>query len=175
MPAINEGTMMIRRMLNRYFTACLFAGMLSYLPSAAASAKSPLDAFPPAADGMVRFVITLAEKARGDEDRFKVELIAGKTLLTDNVNNYRLASNIEAQNLKGWGYTYYEVTGSGETMGTLMAPPEGTPQVERFISGNPLLVRYNSRLPIVVYAPNGYQVRYRIWRADKTFTQASEH
>jgi len=164
---------MIARMTHRISTACLLVGTLSWLPPASASGKSPLDAFPAPADGMVRYVITLADKARGEEDRFKVEITAGKTILTDGVNSYRLAYSIESRNLKGWGYTYYEVTGSGETMSTLMAPPEGTPQVEQFVTGNPLLLRYNSRLPIVVYAPNGVQVRYRIWRADDTFSEAS--
>jgi ecotin len=28
------------------------------------------------------------------------------------------------------------------------------------------LIRYNSRLPVVVYVPEGVEVRYRIWRAD---------
>jgi ecotin len=39
--------------------------------------------------------------------------------------------------------------------------------VERFIaiSGEPYLIRYNSRLPIVVYVPEGVEVRYRIWKA----------
>jgi ecotin len=37
--------------------------------------------------------------------------------------------------------------------------------VNRFITlgGEPYLIRYNSRLPVVVYAPEGVEVRYRIW------------
>ena len=52
--------------------------------------------------------------------------------------------------------------------GTLMAPLPGTPQVEKFVTlgGEPYLVRYNSRLPLVIYVPEGVEVRYRIWRAD---------
>jgi ecotin len=39
--------------------------------------------------------------------------------------------------------------------------------VNRFITlgGEPFLIRYNSRLPVVVYAPEGVEVRYRIWSA----------
>ena len=33
------------------------------------------------------------------------------------------------------------------------------------IGGEPFLLRYNSRLPIVVYVPEGVEVRYRIWSA----------
>ena len=164
---------MFTQMINRALTAFLFLFALSYQQLASASGKSPLEAFPAAADGMVRYVITLADKARGEEDNFKVELLAGKTVLTDDVNSYRLALSIEPHDLKGWGYTYYEVTGSGEMMGTLMAVPEGTPRVERFVTGNPLLVRYNSRLPVVVYAPAGVEVRYRLWQAEDRFSAAT--
>ena len=31
--------------------------------------------------------------------------------------------------------------------------------------GEPALIRYNSRLPLVVYAPTDVEVRYRIWSA----------
>ena len=57
--------------------------------------------------------------------------------------------------MKGWGYTYYEVTGRDVAMSTMMAAPPGTAQVEKFVSGTPLLIRYNSRLPVVVYAAEG--------------------
>jgi ecotin len=124
-----------------------------------------LKAFPAAKEGMERFVIVLPHKERGEEDDFKVELIPGKTMLTDGVNLMRVGMKIEARPLKGWGYTFYEVTGRGLGMSTMMAVPPGTPQVEKFVSGTPLLIRYNSRLPVVVYAPQGFEIRYRIWQA----------
>jgi len=144
----------------------LLSGCLLALGVAVRAAEHPeLKAFPAASEGMVRFVIALPHKERGEEDDFKVELIAGREMMTDGVNRVRLGSAIEPRDLKGWGYTYYEVTGSGETISTLMAPPEGAPQVKSFVSGAPLMIRYNSRLPVVVYAPQGYQIRYRIWTA----------
>jgi ecotin len=36
------------------------------------------------------------------------------------------------------------------------------------LGGDPYLIRYNSRLPVVVYVPEVAEVRYRIWRADKS-------
>ena len=124
--------------------------------------------FPPAEEGMERFVIALDEKSRAEEGLFMVELMAGKTLPTDGVNQVRLGSSIEPVSLKGWGYTYYKVTGSGKMMSTLMASPKDAPQVEAFVMGAPLKVRYNSRLPIVVYAPKGFEIRYRVWEASGT-------
>ena len=51
--------------------------------------------------------------------------------------------------------------------GTLMAVDPNAPKVVRFITlgGDPYLIRYNSRMPIVVYVPEGVEVRYRIWTA----------
>ena len=86
------------------------------------------------------------------------------------VNLMRLGTTISPQPLKGWGYTYYEVTGSDVAMSTRMAPPEGAKKVEKFVKGTPLLIRYNSRLPIVVYVPKGYSVQYRIWKAGEEKT-----
>jgi len=141
---------------------------LLILGAAASADEHPeLKAFPPAAEGMQRFSIALPHKERGEEDEFKVELIVGRTMLTDGVNLVRLGNAIEARTLEGWGYTYYEVTGPSETISTLMAPPEGAPKVKTFVTAAPLLIRYNSRLPIVVYAPDGYELRYRIWRASE--------
>ena len=56
---------------------------------------------------------------------------------------------------------------------TLMAAPEGAPKVKAFVTAAPLQIRYNSRLPIVVYVPEGYEIRYRIWQASET-TSAAE-
>jgi ecotin len=121
---------------------------------------------------MERFVIELPDKSRSEEGRFKVELIPGRTMLTDGVNLVRLGATIEPRSLQGWGYTFYEVTGTGPAMSTMMAPPEGAPKTERFISGKPLLIRYNSRLPVVIYAPKGYEIRYRIWKGDSEMRRA---
>jgi len=52
--------------------------------------------------------------------------------------------------------------------GTLIAVDPNAPKVTRFITlgGDPYLIRYNSRLPIVVYVPEGTELRYRIWKAE---------
>ena len=59
--------------------------------------------------------------------------------------------------------------------GTRMAIDPNTPTVNRLVTlgGDPYLIRYNSRLPIVVYAPEEAEVRYRIWSAAPE-TQAME-
>jgi len=157
---------------NRLIVGIVALGFLSIGGSAIAADHSELKAFPPAQQGMQRFVIVLPHKERGEEDDFRVEIIVGREMLTDGVNRVRLGNAIEPHTLEGWGYTYYEVTANSETISTLMAPPEGAPKVKAFVTAAPLQIRYNSRLPIVVYAPNGYEIRYRIWNASKTTHEA---
>ena len=149
--------------------------VLAVLSIPAFSAEHPeLKAFPVAKDGMERYVIVLPHKERGEEDSFKVEIIVGKEMLTDGVNLVRLANTINERPLEGWGYTYYEVTGSSQVISTMMAPPEGSPMVKKFVTASPLQIRYNSRLPIVVYVPKGYEVRYRIWKTSETTSNAEK-
>jgi ecotin len=122
-------------------------------------------AYPPAEAGTNRHVLHLPTLA--DESAAKVELIVGKTVETDGVNRYFFTGKIQEETVKGWGYTRYNAT-VGPMAGTLMAPEPGAPKIKKFVTlgGEPFLLRYNSRLPIVVYLPEGFEVRYRIWKAE---------
>jgi len=124
-----------------------------------------MTAFPPAKKGMVRYVLQLPKQ--DEESAFKVELIAGKTVLVDEKNRYFFGGKIEEETIKGWGFPFYNVSKLGPMAGTLMAIDPNAPKVYRFITlgGEPYMIRYNSRLPVVVYAPEGVEVRYRIWSA----------
>lgn len=115
---------------------------------------------------MARHVIRLAEEK--DESLLKVELIVGQTETLDPVNQYFFAGQIEPETVLGWGYTRYVVSELGPLAGTRMAVDPRAEKTERFVplGGEPYLIRYNSRLPVVVYVPAGAEVRYRIWRAD---------
>ena len=140
---------------------------------ACAEEHSPLDAFPEPEQGMVRIVIPLPEMSRSD-DNYSVELVVGRVIQTDGVNQVRMDAGLSPRPLEGWGYTYYEMTGSGQVASTLMAPPPGAEPVDAFVHGTPLNVRYNSRLPIVVYLPAGFEVRYRVWAAAAEYLSGRE-
>ena len=123
-------------------------------------------AFPPADEGMVRYVLRLPKQ--DDDSTFKMELIVGKTVRIDKSNNYFFNGKIEKEVIKGWGGpTRYIVSKLGPMAGTLMAINPNEPKVRRFITlgGEPYFIRYNSNFPMVVYAPEGVDVRYRIWSA----------
>jgi len=48
----------------------------------------------------------------------------------------------------------------------MMACPHQA-ETEKFVTGATKLVRYNSRLPVVVFVPNGYELKYRLWKAQE--------
>jgi len=128
-----------------------------------AYAGDNMKAFPPPDKGMVRYVLELPEL--DDESTYKVELIIGKTVLIDEKNHYFFGGNIQEESIKGWGFPRYIVSELGPMAGTLMAIDPDVPKVNIFVKlgGEPYLIRYNSRLPIVIYAPEGVEVRYRLW------------
>ena len=81
-----------------------FALMLA-LPLA--HAADDMKAFPAAEKGMTRHVLQLP--AQSDESAYKVELIVGKEVATDERNRYFFGGVIEEKNIDGWGYTRYVV------------------------------------------------------------------
>ena len=130
-----------------------------------AGAADNMKAFPSAEEGRTRHVIRLPEKA--DESAFKIELMVGKVVHTDKDNRYFFGGALKRETIKGWGFSKYTLAKLGPMAGTLMMPNPNAPKVDRFIAigGEPNLIRYNSRLPVVVYTPEDVEVRYRIWSA----------
>jgi ecotin len=137
--------------------------LLFLFAAPACQAADNMKAFPLAEEGMVRYVLQLPRQA--DESTFKVELIVGMTVQVDEQNSYFFGGKIEEETIQGWGFTRYMVSKLGPMAGTLMAVAPNAPKVARFITigGDPYIICYNSRLPIVVYVPEGVEVRYRIW------------
>lgn len=148
--------------------------ILLCLCASSSLAADYLKAFPPAEAGMNRYVINLPEQA--DESAWRVELMIGKTVQTDAANRYFFGGRLEVETIEGWGFDRYLLRELGPMAGTLMAVDPDAPKVERFITlgGEPQLLRYNSRLPLVVYVPAGVEVRYRFWRADPGVTHAEQ-
>lgn len=128
-------------------------------------AADNLKAFPAAEEGMTRHVITLPQQT--DEADFRVELIIGKTVKIDAANRYFFGGQLETESIPGWGFERYVLRQLGPMTGTLMAVDPAIPRADRFITlgGEAKLLRYNSRLPLVVYVPHDVEVRHRIWRA----------
>lgn len=147
-------------------TIRLLAALCVLLAALPTQAADHMKAFPAAEEGMVRHVLQLPKQE--EESDFRVELVVGKTVEVDQGNKYFFAGQIDEETITGWGFSRYVVSPLGPLAGTLMAVDPSLPKLSRFVSlgGPAYLIRYNSRLPIVVYAPEGVEVRYRVWRAN---------
>ncbi|MCW8279168.1 serine protease inhibitor ecotin [Pseudomonas sp. PCH199] len=126
--------------------------------------------YPKAERDFTRQVIHLAPQSR--EDDFQVEILAGKTLTVD-CNRQRLGGILEEKNLEGWGYPYYHLEKVIGPMSTQMACPDGKKRQDFVpVVGDGFSLRYNSKLPIVLYVPKDVEVRYRIWSASSKVEKA---
>lgn len=146
---------------------------IAFSPAVNAQEKMPkyeklnISMYPSAKTGykQVSFQVPISS----NEKDLKVEFYVGMDKLVD-CNNYFLNGTIKEETVEGWGYNYYTVESNGESTGTLMGCPD-TKKTVKFIQLQPQLIRYNSKLPIVLYIPVNMEVKYRIWRADKTLTK----
>ncbi|WP_028945162.1 serine protease inhibitor ecotin [Pseudomonas vranovensis] len=149
----------------------LFTLTLAVGTSVQAASLKDVAPYPEAEKGFTRQVIHLPQQA--DESAFKLEVMAGKQLQVD-CNRQHLGGNLEEKTLQGWGYSYYRLEKVMGPASTLMACPDNT-RKEAFVPvvGDGFMLRYNSKLPVVVYVPDGVQVRYRIWSASAEVKHAT--
>lgn len=143
--------------------ALLLLGSLSPI-ACAGNASDDLKPYPAAEDGFDRMVFRVP--AVKDESTLKVEIIVGKILSVD-CNRTSFGGSLEPRVADGWGYSYFVLPEVRGPMSTRMACPPDSQNEDRFVQviGDGYLHRYNSKLPMVVYVPEGFEVRYRIWAA----------
>ena len=124
-------------------------------------AAKELKAFPAAMAGHRRYVIELPQLP--DENDHKLELIAGKAMQVD-CNSRGMDGRFETRDVQGWGYSYWVFSSQGRVLSTMMMCPPDSAR-PGFVQAEPLLVRYNSKLPVVVFVPEDFELRWRIWQA----------
>ena len=92
----------------------------------------------------------------------------------DERNRYFFGGKLEKETIRGWGHDRYLLRKLGPMVSTRMAVDPNAPKVDSFVAvaGEPRLVRYNSRLPLVVCVPAEVEVLYRLWRPEPNATAA---
>ena len=125
--------------------------------------ETEIKMFPAPQEGFKQVYIKVP--AKKNEENLKVELFVGKTQMVD-CNRHFMAGSIKTENLDGWGYNYYVVESDGVVGSTRMACPDNK-MTEQFVHLQSQMLRYNSKLPVVIYVPNDMEVKYRVWKAPR--------
>lgn len=126
--------------------------------------KVDTSVFPAAEKGYVQYLVEVPHSTMEEDANKKVEISVGKYAEVDKCNRHFLGGELKQQELKGFGYNYYTFKSDGNVAGTLMGCNE-TGTVRKFVSSRPVLMDYNGRMPIVIYAPEGFEVQYKIFKA----------
>lgn len=129
-------------------------------PTSTGEATEALKEYPESMEGYDRYILILPEKTENSKEQ-KIEVVPGKTAQVD-CNKHFIKGTYDKKEVEGWGYDYLIFKSDGVIGSTRMACPDQEKK-EEFVSGNTYMVDYNSHMPIVVYAPKGLEVRYRIW------------
>jgi ecotin len=147
-----------------------FAAFLS-LGIAAGQDQDDMKPYPAAEAGLVRMVFRVPA-VENEADRL-VEIMVGKTLTVD-CNQTAFEGDLDKRVVQGWGYSYFVLGKVVGPVSTRMACPPGEQKTEAFVrvGGEGFLQRYNSKLPMVTYVPEGFEVRYRIWTAGEEIGRA---
>ena len=114
--------------------------------------------------GYVKHILYLPELEAADEINRKVEIIPGLLRKVDS-NDHRLNGTFESGQVEGFGFDYWIFQSDGTYSSTKMNCRDKI-MSEKFVSSEKKLMAYNSRLPIVVYTPSGFEVNYKIWETN---------
>ncbi len=151
-------------------TAALISLSALLAGSAFAANQDPMKPFPAAEAGMVRKVIHLPEVK--NPELYRVQLLPGKVMEMD-CNRARLSGTMTEKTAEGWGFNYWVVSQVGPGPSTMMACDPKMKKIKDFVAiHSDQLHRYNSKLPLVVYVPEGIELRYRIFSAKEKMSIA---
>ncbi|EKS6740445.1 ecotin [Enterobacter ludwigii] len=121
-----------------------------------------LDFFPETLNGMKRRVIYLPSRVH--ENKFKVELLIGENKRTD-CNRYTLNGKLVTRFLTHYGYRFiqFEKIIDSEPAQVYCVPGDVSIAFMPVTLGIDVIQPYNSHMPLVIYVPDEFDVKYRIW------------
>lgn len=150
----------------------VLSASLLFSGTAIADDAADMNPYPAPGDGFERMVFRVPPA--DSEADLRVEIIVGKMMSVD-CNRTSFGGVLERGIAEGWGYPYYSIAKIGGPISTRMACPPDFENTDEFVqvAGDGFLQRYNTKLPVVVYVPDGFEVRYRVWAAGDAIGRAA--
>lgn len=139
----------------------ILLGMLAISLLSISRTVTKNDIYPKAEQGMVKHTIVLEEKT--DESNYLVKLKFGREEVIDCNQHFLMGGKIEKKVLEGYGYNYYTFEGSDKMASTLMACSTQAKTKKDVFYNSEETIRYNSKLPIVIYAPKEVFINYSVY------------
>lgn len=162
--------MKAHKSISFFFIAFLCLSSISVIGQSSVS-KIDLSIYPKPEKSYKQMVIEVPHS--NNDDAKKIEFAVGKWMEVDICNKHSLQGSLEQKVLKGWGYSYYVFKSNGNNISTQMACLDSN-KVDQFITAQPQITRYNGISPIVIYVPEGFDVQFKIYKAEADIYQASE-
>lgn len=132
--------------------------------------KLEIKMFPKAKKGYKQVYIQLP--IAKNENDLKVEYFVGADKMVD-CNQQSMMGSIEKKDVEGWGYSYFDVDTKGEIMSTAMGCLDQK-TTKKFVTLQPEITIYNSKLPLVFYIPKDLEVRYRVLKPESDLKKATQ-
>lgn len=132
----------------------VFSTALALVGAAPALAADDI-AFPAPKPGYRRFDIVTPTSAEAPR---RIEFYVGKTMTID-CNRHWLNGAFASGDVDG--APFFTFTTDGRTASTKMFCPDDKKQA--FVSGPRMMAEARANAPLVVYVPDGYELRYDVW------------
>lgn len=127
-------------------------------------AAKQLKSYPESIEGFDRYVMYLPPQE--NEEELRLEIIPG-VLKEIDCNTHWLMGEFETKVVEGMGYEYLVFNSNGDIASTRMACPDNE-VTEEFVAAEGHFGRYNSKVSVVVFVPEGMKLKFKTWQSVDT-------
>lgn len=133
----------------------------------AQESKAGSHIYPKAKEGMEQVIIDLP-KVKSETLEYRVEFSVGKDMETDLCNPYTLIGEWIDKQVEDSELVYFIASTKGQVV-KAMNPCKNDKVKTQFVGIKSRFLEYKNNQQLVVYVPEGYQLRYRVWNSDKAW------
>lgn len=130
-----------------------------------AQEKDKNNLYPLPQEGWEKVVVDLPLLKKGTSE-YRVEFTVGFDMETDLCNPYSLIGEWAEYEVQNSELVYFIASTKGQVVKAMNECPNNKKK-SQFVGVKSSFMIHTGQQPLVVYIPEGYQLRYRLWSADK--------